>query len=1024
MLYNPLLESIPSEKRKFFNDKCFAIAAGIATPGTVSKEQIYQAFTGKGGLHDLSRNDYENYAHFSDDKKEKEMGQFFTPDSICQQIVEMFSIAQDDLVCDPTCGKGSFLNYVPNIANAYGNELDNESYKIANYLFDKATITNDDICYYNPKVQFDFIFGNPPFNLRLEYKGETKNSQAIFFDKCAELLVPGGFVAAIVPGSFLNDGFLNKSLIENINLSFGFVGQMMLKKDAFKALGVKQFDTKIMVFQRKVNGIEFPFFDNSYVRNLLPDIKHAEAIKAKSTLEIRKTMVNSSDGLFDEKVKKYLYEIKAHPVLKSDLKKALSKINELHTQQKPDSMSGKEWEKRKLTSKKVLTFLKKMVCSQESNLRPAKKRDIIKLVKTNYGLKLKAYSGKAKARLNSMDISKVGDWATLCNNPALATAMTKYSETKSDSIMKVFFRKYNEFKKETTWFDHISVSDQLNEWLTNYVCQDKKGYDCKLKPIQHEDLGLALSKRFSLLNWQQGSGKSIGGLAALRYNREHKPNIKYSFLIGPPIATKMTWAKLLTMNNEKFVFVKSIADLQNVEEGSIILMSLTTVKKYERELVKFMKIISYKAQLLFDESDEISNVHSQQRKSVKKVFRKLKYKMLTTGTATRNNISELYPQLELMYNNSQNLLSKADYVYREEKVKKLVFSSNGSSKEQSTGEVIIHDRLNKYINRPFPAYAGHTHFMECFNPSKSTVFGIGKQNQDIYNSDVLSSIANQAILTRSFKDIVGPDRYEIESRKVSMSSDELDLYQTLLTDFYSIVNEHFESTGDSRKDSQLRIIRQIKLLIKACSTPQVFSQYSGDSINSKMRLIIDDVKKANQATIIGTTSIEAVNRYYNVLKQEVKGRAIFMVSGDVSFKKRQDIITAFESFDNAIIICTQQSLSSSVDIPTCNLVLCESMQWNFPRMEQFYFRAIRLTSKLKTKVVMYNYANSIEQNILGLLLAKEALNEFIKTRAEANQDALFAEFGVANSLFDELISKVYDDEGVMTLSWGTQKLTA
>lgn len=55
-----------------------------------------------------------------------------------------------------------------------------------------------------------------------------------------------------------------------------------------------------------------------------------------------------------------------------------------------------------------------------------------------------------------------------------------------------------------------------------------------------------------------------------------------------------------------------------------------------------------------------------------------------------------------------------------------------------------------------------------------------------------------------------------------------------------------------------------------------------------------------------------------------------MVKGDVAFKKRQSIVTEFDSTINGILICTQQSLSSSVNIPTCNDVILESLQWNIP----------------------------------------------------------------------------------------------
>ena len=44
-----------------------------------------------------------------------------------------------------------------------------------------------------------------------------------------------------------------------------------------------------------------------------------------------------------------------------------------------------------------------------------------------------------------------------------------------------------------------------------------------------------------------------------------------------------------------------------------------------------------KIQFIFDESDNISNPSSKQTLSVLSCFRRCKYKLLTTGTSTRNN---------------------------------------------------------------------------------------------------------------------------------------------------------------------------------------------------------------------------------------------------------------------------------------------------------------------------------------------------------------------------------------------------
>lgn len=99
---------------------------------------MFQAYTGRGGLHGLRRSDYSSYAAYSEAKKEAENGQVFTPARLCQFVVGCLHIEQDDLVADLTCGMGTFFNFLPNERNAYGCELDIDAYKVAAFLYPQA----------------------------------------------------------------------------------------------------------------------------------------------------------------------------------------------------------------------------------------------------------------------------------------------------------------------------------------------------------------------------------------------------------------------------------------------------------------------------------------------------------------------------------------------------------------------------------------------------------------------------------------------------------------------------------------------------------------------------------------------------------------------------------------------------------------------------------------------------------------------------------------------------------------------
>jgi hypothetical protein len=147
-----------------------------------------------------------------------------------------------------------------------------------------------------------------------------------------------------------------------------------------------------------------------------------------------------------------------------------------------------------------------------------------------------------------------------------------------------------------------------------------------------------------------------------------------------------------------------------------------------------------------------------------------------------------------------------------------------------------------------------------------------------------------------------------------------------------------------------------------------------------------------------------------------------MIVGENSFNSRKNIIKEFEDTPNGILICTQQSLKSSVNIPSCNEVAIESLQWNIPKMEQFYFRFIRYDSPEHTNVTFFNYDGTIEMNLLALLMAKEKLNDYIKTLEYRDDSDIYDEFGIDMDILESILTKETDDDGKVSISWGESKV--
>ena len=99
-------EQIPKEQRVELNEKVlYLIDSGSAEASGITQEDMYNAYTGDGGLHGLDRKDFDNYHAYSEAKKEAENGQFFTPPDVCRLVAESLRPSRSDLIADLTCGK-------------------------------------------------------------------------------------------------------------------------------------------------------------------------------------------------------------------------------------------------------------------------------------------------------------------------------------------------------------------------------------------------------------------------------------------------------------------------------------------------------------------------------------------------------------------------------------------------------------------------------------------------------------------------------------------------------------------------------------------------------------------------------------------------------------------------------------------------------------------------------------------------------------------------------------------------------
>lgn len=970
--------NLTKEQRIEINDKFSYLINNGELLNIFSKEEVFNYYTGKGGLHNLEFKNYDCFYNYTKAKQDIELGAFFTPDTLFDKLHNQLKIKSRYLVGDLTFGKGGFFRKLPVESNVYGCEIDTLNYQIATTLFPAANLLNKDIRDYNLNLKLDIVFGNPPFNLRMRYQQEDVSSQFVYIQKTNEILKENGIFILLVPSWYLMDEMIHKKDLEYINDNFKLICQYKLLADTFNHYGVSNYETKIMFLQKCENKekndlsifIDEPI-DEEYFYNTYIDFLYKELDSSKSKL------LNANDESkygFESRVKKLLFDIRRNPRVQIYYAKCFAYYEEYLNQKQPKDMDYKEWEKIKITAPKVITYLKQHLAKQA----PKKIHPKGTLIKGHHCLREVRIKGSIVS-INEMVynnkypflnkkyyklISKKRKWFVKQTIP--------FNEMPINSNIQIFLKDlklkgFDNGKIVDITLDTISPIIKTINFKTmkrNFFNHNVKTYDwTKYRyGIQINDTNKVLQKDYSYLQWEQGSGKTVSGIAQIKY-RQQFSNIFKTIIVGPAIAIEGTWQDMLRINELKNLSIKTLNDVNKIisSDYDTVTINFHYLNKYKKQIKKLIK--NKKIFFILDEADNCSNNDSTRTKATLEVFRKSRYKCLMSGTSVRNNIPEFFPQMELMYNNSTLMIDTCRYIYKEDKKTK-----------------DLEKKINSNCYKPFKPYKkGHLEFKRCFNPSKATVFGLDRQNQEVYNHMNLSSILDYTIITRTFEEITGKKIYKVTPIHLESNEQEKALEESIKNEIYKYYGTYINSTGNARKDAILRLLHQMRLLFKACSNPKAFRDYKEQTF-TKYEKVKEYLQQKEDFFVVAGTEIDEVNRYRALINRDFPEKTIFYIDGSVTMKKRKELILKMSNTKNSVLVCTQQSLSSSISINFIDKILLTSLDWNLSKMSQFYFRFIRYNSLNFKNVNILTLKGSIESNLLKLVIDKDTLVSFMKTK--------------------------------------------
>ena len=169
-----------------------------------------------------------------------ERGQYFTPRDIIRDVVRRVGVRPGERVCDPACGSGGFLLEALRVqrdCDVWAFDHDPRAIAAARVLLTVSGVCPSHIVRADslsraggPEGPFDLILTNPPFAGEVDdAPGYTITAglgrverDALFLERCVDLLRPGGRLAILVPdgkvGSTRQEP-LRRWLLANVHLT-------------------------------------------------------------------------------------------------------------------------------------------------------------------------------------------------------------------------------------------------------------------------------------------------------------------------------------------------------------------------------------------------------------------------------------------------------------------------------------------------------------------------------------------------------------------------------------------------------------------------------------------------------------------------------------------------------------------------------------------------------------------------------------------------------------------------------------
>lgn len=472
----------------------------------------------------------------------------------------------------------------------------------------------------------------------------------------------------------------------------------------------------------------------------------------------------------------------------------------------------------------------------------------------------------------------------------------------------------------------ISTNNQFDDLIKNFYEYKDKNIDLSKNELKilrdYQSYGVKWLYNIyktgfgGILADEMGLGKSIQLIYLIKLILKEKPNSK--ILIVSPTSLIYNWEKEFDKFSPDLSYkVFSANKEQRLAELKSDKDTNVLITSYGLVRNDFETYEKMKFELVaIDEAQNIKNPHAGVTKTVKKLNSNVKIAL--TGTPLENSVMELWSIFDFIM---------PGYLANNKK-----FQSLYNVKNMEEDSVRRLDSLNKQIK----------------------YFILRRKKKDVVK-DLPDKIDNNIFIELNDKQ---KKIYAFEVQKTKESMEEM------------IKTEGFEG-------ARFKILQLLTKLRQICIDPSlVFDNYKGESSKIQQLLEIINMEKSNGHKILLFSSYK---KALDMVGQHLSNNKVsyYYISGEVSAKKRMELVDNFNNDDTDVFMITIKSGGTGLNLTSATVVIHLDLWWN-PQVEnQATDRAHRIGQKNTVEVIRIISKGTIEERILELQNKKRKLAEVL-----------------------------------------------